>query len=68
MPAPDPDYAARLIAARCPELNPAIWPIFAADPGTVPVEVLEAVLVLIDALQERIDRIEEARSRRTAAE
>jgi hypothetical protein len=59
----DPNYVARLIAARCPEINPA--DVLAPVAIEIPAEILERIVEVLDALQERIDQIE---ARRTAAE
>jgi hypothetical protein len=46
---PDPDYCARIIAARCPEICDYV----------VPVGVIEAAIEVIDALTDEINAISE---------
>jgi hypothetical protein len=71
----DRDYIARLVAHRCPELAGAGSEVFIfennlrprdPDPATVPLEVFEHVLEVIEAMQERIDELGAALERRAA--
>jgi hypothetical protein len=44
---PEPDYVARVIAARCPEVCDFV----------VPISVVEMVVEVIDLMQERVDEL-----------
>jgi hypothetical protein len=57
------EYARRLIASRCPELDPADLAALAEaapDPNALPGSISEQILDAIGHMMDRLDRIERA--------
>jgi hypothetical protein len=56
------DYARRLIAARCPELDPSDLALIGAaapDPDALPASVGMEILQVVEAMADRLDGFQE---------